>query len=305
MNPLCAVIFLLRRWCFCLFALLLVWAPLPAWTQVVAGEQGWSPATSEPAPQTQLFYLVYEGAGQPYQGMSLQPESDGVISDIVFKVFESSPFQLTFRVLPVRRIKRDMYSGQLQSWIAYGFRLWADDPVWGGQYLSRVNLFDYRYGLMTFRKDGNLPPNLDVYGDSAALMKLVDGARVVVISGFQYGGLDRLLLVAGAKLIPVSDQHQALSVLARGRADFYLGNPQRNVYLLEHDEHYQQFPPLRVIDLGVSTPVTLLLSEHSSPALRDWVDNRLEDLVANGFVAEVLARYGIRTQLDLPVTGEP
>lgn len=241
-----------------------------------------------------LPYLIYGSAGQPFQGLTLTSQGDGIISDVVFRVFAGSPYRPEFRVMPVRRIKRDMYAGREQVWVAYGFRSWTADALWGRQHLAAVDLFHYHYGLMFFDPAVAAGRSaVDAQRDLPALAQLVAGRTVAVISGFQYGGLERALEQRGAHLIAAEDQYHALSLLERRRADFYLGNLQRNQYFLRHDPRYAGFPPLQQVDLQVATGVTLMFGENTPAELRAWADRRLGELVQDGYVAEVLERYGM------------
>ncbi|GLS24820.1 substrate-binding periplasmic protein [Marinibactrum halimedae] len=252
---------------FCLLLLLFL---TPSTNAIPFFEESLDPLT--------LQYLVYDTTGAPIQ---ISPASEdlppgGIISEVIFAIFNGSDYTILPRTRPIARIKRDTYEEKLDNWITYGLRSWENDPDWGGQFLASTDILNYEYSLVYLK--GKTAPASDL-----------TGKVISVIQGYQYGALLGNLSNRGATILEVKSQVDAIEALQRGRADFYLGNLPRMQYLVNNQNINNV--TLMGQSLNYATPLTIMMSKDTPETLRIFVNDRLRLLKEKNALDAIVSYY--------------
>lgn len=242
-----------------------------------------------------INYLVYGYSVEPYQNLApkgLGAESNkpilmnsikGIVTDIVAEIMKGSNYQLQPLIRPVKRIKNDMKSGRLGDWIGYGFRGWENRPEWAALHFSSVDILTYKLVLLSLKKEVK----------SEDVFSRLDGEEAIWIHGYSKSkSLEKFSQRFNIQLVYAKNHINAVKMLISKRALFFMEDELRIRYALMKlgvDANDYNFTPLNPFIR--ESAVTLVMNANMVPSLKELIDNRLRELVEEGFVDQVISNY--------------
>ena len=237
----------------------------------------------ESSSNTVLDYLVYSNHNAPYQFSDVVSGHKGIVCAIVDEIAIAADMKVHPHMEPIKRLKRSISSNRYRHWVTYGMRVWEDDPLWQQHHFSELDLFLFK-------------PAVIQRADSAQPVKsLLDigTKKVLLILGFDYGAVEKLLIRRGAKIQWVANQTKALNMLRQGRADVFLEDELRarfNLADMNLSPEEFRFEPLSPIDESV-TRVALVMSADMPDAVVATMNRVLKQMQDSGRLQQIVSQY--------------
>lgn len=233
-----------------------------------------------------IHYLVYGSAGEPLQILNDESAGEGLVTDVIHEIFSSSSYQIHTVVKPLRRIKREMQYGQAKRWIAYALRSWEQEGIWENATFAGVDLIPYRLSLASHKMSKSEGFNL----------RRLSGQQVVWLQGFKYPGALRFRDKYGFTYLRATSHQSAIKMLEAGRAPYFMESAARIRFAMQQlgisEEEYRFFP----LDHEIPpTTITLLMSNDLGERVHEFVNHRLKELQASGWLEKRAVHYGFFT----------
>jgi len=254
-----------------------------------------SPGSKKLSTTKTINYLVYGHSVEPYQNLAakdLSAESDnpilmnsikGIITDIVVEIMKGTNYQLQPLIRPVKRIKNDMKSGNLGNWIGYGFRGWEKLPEWAGVHFSGVDILTYKLVLLSLKKEVK----------SEDVFSRLYGEEALWIHGYSKNkSLENFSQRFNIRLVYAKSHINAIKMLISKRALFFMEDEARIRYALMKlgiDANDYNFTPVN--QFIRSGAVTLVMNADMDLSIKELIDNRLRELVEEGFIDQIISNY--------------
>lgn len=238
----------------------------------------------------QVEYFVIERQARPYQIEHNGRDHSGVITEVVYKLFEKTDYQLRTWTYPFRRmiylmkqnrcptnvIKRDC-----SNWVNYGAYSWNNEQSINLTYMPVFNVQNVlvSYKLPDFKYN---------------TLYSLQGKTLVLLTGFDYPGLISYAKDGNMDIVYTNSFHSAYGILKRldGRglfSDFKL----RAIYNLKTAGLINN-PDYRIHDIGKLLPnygIHIAMSPKIDAKLKGFINSCLRQLHDIGFVESVLQKY--------------
>ncbi|MBU3069884.1 hypothetical protein KOI40_08625 [Aestuariicella sp. G3-2] len=230
-----------------------------------------------------IHYLVYGSAGEPLQILNDEAAGEGLVTDVIHEIFRSSSYQLHTVIKPLRRIKREMQYGQAKRWIAYALRSWGQEGIWENATFADIDLIPYRLSLAY--------PEKSKFGTFN--LRRLSGRQVVWLQGFKYPGALRFRDKYGFTFLRATSHQSAIKMLEADRAPYFMESAARIRFAMQQlgieKEKYRFFP----LDHEIPpTTITLLMSNDLGEHVHEFVNHRLKELQASGWLKKRAEKYG-------------
>jgi len=226
-------------------------------------------------------YLVISKYARPLQIEDQGQNHRGIITELVQEIFKGSVHTLNIHTYPFKRMIRNINQGMHPNWINYGTPAWGEPQ---GSNLSQVPILSIKHVFVTAQ-------------DSAFQFSSVEdlfGQRIILLLGFDYQGLDQYLEQDKIASQRVQSFEAAFGMLARKdratvgfvdmeiRAKYNLasmGLAAKNYRLSDFSSTIANFE------------LSLSMDPNMEPALSHFINQRLQQLIDEGFVEHLSNKY--------------
>lgn len=198
-------------------------------------------------------------------------DGTGLYFDLMRKVFEPAGVEITYDIVPWKRAKDMVRSGEADALLAA--YLTEDDPA----FIYPEHPMDLDYTVAVFKKG-------DIAWDGR---KSLEGKAVVWKRGYNYQNY----IDVKVEWSEIDSTAQGFLMVEKNRVDAYLDiKPTIDGYIKEHPDETSQFQ--------VETAFTINTyprfgNNSSSRKLIEIYDKRMADLKASGELAEVFKKWGM------------
>ncbi|WP_250655429.1 transporter substrate-binding domain-containing protein [Alkalimarinus coralli] len=240
----------------------------------------------------EVHYLIVERLSEPFQLTQDGKSNGGIISDIVDKVFEDSPYTVKHHAFPLNRLYKMVESGEITNWIAYDAKVWNSLSKWGD--FVDEPLFPVRHTYLTCSP--NAPEQIDSASD-------INNHYIAVLKNFDYPELDELRGKEQLNLIPVSDYDQGISLTMLNRVNAFVEMDLRVRFKLKTASIEK--PCLQFVDISHIIPaysIYLTTDKNNQSGVNEYAAKRIKQLKQNGTIQKALSRY---ISVDNPLSTEP
>ncbi len=227
-----------------------------------------------------LNYLVVDELSRPFQVTEKSESKGGIVSDIVNEIFQQSPYQINTKVLPIKRLYKQLADHADGLWIAYDAKVWNSLIKWGN--FIEEPLFSVSHSFMTCM---NTPQKITSNAD-------INGMRVAVLKNFDYPEMEALAKQNRITLEPVSGYGPGINLSKLKRVSGFVEMDIRlryNVRALNDEANC-----LRYINMDkIIAPYDIYLSVAKSapPELSKFIKQRIQEMKAKGEIKAILKRY--------------
>mgnify|MGYP000607373891 CR=1 FL=1 len=204
-------------------------------------------------------YLVVDEIAKPFQITHDGQSQGGIVSDIVDKIFEDSPYTIKRQTLPLNRLYSVIESGEVKNWIAYDSKVWNSLKMW--RHLIDEPLFPVTHSFLTCQ-NGMHPP-INSVDD-------IKQQRIAIIKGFDYPELEVLQKKNQLELVSVNNYTQGIKLTALNRVDGFAEMDLRLRFTIKNESISQ--PCLHFTDMSQIIPsysIYLSADKNSNPALKN------------------------------------
>mgnify|MGYP000162094437 CR=1 FL=1 len=228
-------------------------------------------------------YFVISKQARPFQIESNGQKHSGIVSDIVTEIFRRSPHTVKVHTLPFKRMVKELKSGRYPNWLNYG------TPSWGspqGDNLSKTPLIKTSHVVLSSKKNNFEYQNIeDLYTK-----------QVLLFLGFLYPGLDKYIEAGHIKARRLQSYEAVFKSLDREerlkRKAVFIGMRSRILYnLLQNKRNPNDYRLSDFSSIVPSYSISLAYSPTFSPELKSFIEARLVELEANGFIEKTKQAY--------------
>lgn len=240
----------------------------------------------------EVNYLIVEGLSEPFQLTQDGKSKGGIISDIVDKVFENSPYTVKHHSFPVNRLYKMIESGEITNWIAYDAKVWNSLSEWGD--FVDEPLFPVTHTYLTCNPSA--PEQIDSAND-------INNHYIAVLKNFNYPELDELRGKEQLNLIPVSDYNQGINLTMLNRVDAFVEMDLRVRFKLKTTSIDK--PCLQFVDISHIIPaysIYLSTDKNNKSGVNEYAAKRIKELKQSGAIQKTLSRY---ISIDNPMSTAP
>ena len=225
-------------------------------------------------------YMVIQNQARPLQIEEYNQNHRGIVTDIVYALFDESPFRLNTNTLPFKQLISDLTSSRYSNWITIG------SPGWGGvqaENLSNLPILSVEHRIIVNKGDNF------VFNRKSD----IDGKTIILLAGFNYPGLEEYIAEKRLKEIRVKNFSAAFKLLKRlGKRACFIEMDLRIKYnqkLLSIDE--DDFMSQSFSSMISDYDVYLALDPGINDEIQTFIDTRLELLADGGLFRKVIHKY--------------
>ena len=248
------------------------WSVLLLWLGICV------PAAHSVASET-LSYLVIEDQAEPFQIVDSSKQHSGIVSDLLFKIFEKSPYHLKLNSYPFKRMIKTINDGTFPYWITYGSSHWGAPQ---NVNLSECSILTVRHVL--------LPPK----GETILFKGIGDllGQRVILLFGFEYPYLDEYLAAEQMTELRVQSYPSAFKALEFKRGFGFIEMESRIKYNLKKiGENYTDYYPVDMSNIIPQYDIRFAMSPLMPDKIKRYIDDRCNQLKRSGEYEHIFNKY--------------
>lgn len=236
------------------------------------------PVTRSLANET-LNYLVIEDQAEPFQIVNQSNQHSGIVSDLLFKIFENSTYQLNVNSYPFKRMIRTIEDKTFPYWITYGSVSWSPPQNLN---LSECSILTVRHIL--------LPPKeemISLHGIGDLI-----GQRIILLFGFEYPYLDTYLDAGQMTALRVQSYSSAFKALTFKRGIGFIEMESRIKYNLKKmGENYNDYHPVDMSNIIPQYDIRFALSPQMPDEIKRYIDDRCHQLKRSGEYEKIVNKY--------------
>lgn len=224
---------------------------------------------------TQINHLVIKDSAEPLQIYEMSSAS-GIIVDFLT---EALPGNCSFnsQVYPFKRMIKLMTDKSIKHWINYGAKEWGTIQV---NRASKTPLLFANNNLIT-----NAPNKLNS-------LKQLFGKTVILITGFNYPGLEKYLKSGKIKPFYVKNYNSAVKALVKKRGVGFVGMDFRIKYTIKrlflNKDHFILNNFSHVIP---GSNIHLTYSKDFPSETKMFLDQKILEYKESGKLKKIIARY--------------
>lgn len=223
-------------------------------------------------------YLVMSKAGRPFQIEENGNHHEGIITDLVYEIFRNSKHTVVTHTFPYKRMQLYIQDQQFPNWLRYGSPDWGplnsnltDEPV----FLAKNVIVSTKSRQFSYHTPSDLL-----------------NQRVILIFGFQYPGLEQLLLQKKIDDIRVKDFESAYIALDARRGEGVVDFETRAKYNLKSlGRNINDYDISYLGNVEKDFAVHLNMAPEISPELQAFINRRLNELKGEAFVEKLIKKY--------------
>ena len=226
-----------------------------------------------------LNYLVIEDQAEPFQIVDHSNRYSGIVSDLLFKIFERSNYQLKVNSYPFKRMIRTINDRTFPYWITYGSSHWGPPQ---NSNLSECSILTVKHIL--------LPPKDEVipFQGVGDLM----GQRVILLFGFEYPYLDSYIEAGQMAELRVQSYPSAFKALTFKRGIGFIEMESRIKYNLKKmGERYSDYHPIDMSNTIPQYDIRFALSPQMPDEVKHYIDDRCHQLKRSGEYERIVNKY--------------
>ena len=226
-----------------------------------------------------LNYLVVEDQAEPFQIINDADQNFGIISDLLFKILEKSPYQVQVKSYPFKRMVKNINAGLIPLWITYGSSKWKSPQNLN---LSECSILKVKHVL--------LPPK----GETVQLNGIEGllGQRVILMFGFDYPNLDEYLSAKKILELRVMPYRSAFKALALQRGLGFIEMESRIQYNLKiNGEKYSDYHSVDLSSVIPKYDIRCALSPEMPEKIKRYIDDQCDQLKGSGEFKKIINRY--------------
>jgi len=235
-------------------------------------------ATHSLASET-LNYLVIEEQAAPFQIIDESKQNSGIISDLLFKIFDSSSYQIHVKSYPFKRMVKTINAGLHPLWITYGSSKWQAPQNLN---LSECSILTVKHIL--------LPPK----GQTVALSGIDSllGKRVILLFGFDYPNLDEYLASKQILELRAMSYSSAFKALELNRGLGFIEMESRIKYNLKQEGgNYNDYNSVDLSSIIPQYDIRFALSPQMPEKIKRYIDDRCDQLKRSGEFQQIVNQY--------------
>lgn len=228
-----------------------------------------------------INYVVIDNQAQPFQIEENGTKHSGIVTDIVKEVFKNSDYQLSTRTLPFKRMITMMETQKYKNWVTFG------SPAWPGiqnENLSNIPIYNVK-NIMLIKKSAFK------YKTEADLM----GKTVILMDGFDYPGLDKLIAQGKIKEIRTKNHSSAFKIIERPSMSKFTGFIElkaRVLYNLRKSKRNEfDYQMIDVSHIANNYSIHLAFSKQIDKNIQQFIDNRLQVIKQSGKLDNIIKQY--------------
>jgi polar amino acid transport system substrate-binding protein len=221
---------------------------------------------------TDVIYYISDKSSAPLQ---IPSENSGIITDVI-ETLDFPNVNLIYKRLPFKRMIQTLRDSET-PWITYGSAQWNDARR---DDLSVNQVITVRHVLLTTPEE-NYDSLIDIFDKG-----------IVLIRGFNYPGLEELIIQKPDKVFYVENQGSAIRMVQRGRVAAFPEMESRLIYHL--NKLAVDKATVSIHDFSNIIPdydVNLSFSHNFPNELRDSIESQLANLKRTGQLDAILQKY--------------
>ncbi len=224
-----------------------------------------------------ITYYVIEDSAAPFQIVDgVKKKHSGIVSDILTAI-DSEEINLSSKVLPFKRMIKEMNSKGSGAWMSYGSKVWSGPQ---SDVLSKNSLITIKHKILTLKKNP--------YNSIEDLF----GKRIAFIRGFQYPGLERYVKDKSIDVIRFSSQEAAIRAVEIGRVYGFPEMEIRLKYMMKANKFDEDL--FLYNDISKVIPnyeINFCFSKDFPKATIKKLDNKIQLLKKNGTIKSIIKSY--------------
>ncbi len=227
-----------------------------------------------------INYMVIQSQAQPLQIEEYNQNHRGIVSDIVYQIFNHSDYRLNTVTLPFKQLISDLESSRYQNWITVG------SPNWEGiqaKNLSKTAILSVKHHLIINKNDSF---NYKSISD-------LDNKVIILLTGFDYPVLEEYIKEKRIKEIRAKNFSAAFKLLKRlgNRAcfiemDLRIKYNQKLLKIRNSQFTYQSFSSV-IPDYNVH----LAFDSNMDTKVSSFINEKLKSMHQTSALSEIISKY--------------
>ncbi|TQV88454.1 transporter substrate-binding domain-containing protein [Aliikangiella coralliicola] len=225
-------------------------------------------------------YMVVQKQSRPLQIEDYNQNHRGIVTDIVYAIFDGSNHRINTNTLPFDQLISDLESSRYANWITYGSPGWVSVQ---SDNLSDKAILKVRHNIVVNRQD-----------DFEFKQKSdLDNKTIILLAGFDYPELEKYIKEKRLREIRVKNFNAAFKLLERlgKRAcfiemDLRIKYNQKILSIKENSFRSQSFSSV-IPDYNIY----LALDSNMDEKLQEFINKRLKLLANEAWLNEVIQKY--------------
>ncbi|WP_448546586.1 substrate-binding periplasmic protein [Thalassotalea fusca] len=229
---------------------------------------------------TEINYFVIQDQAQPFQNHINKQEHDGIVTDIVKRIFSGPEYKLKIHTLPFNRMIKMLEDNRYKNWITFG------SPNWPGVQslnLSDMPIFQVKHALLTSKQQ------------ESPINKIEDmfGKTVVLLHGFNYPGLEEYIADKKINAINVKNYQAAFKVVDRlaDKAGFVEMDVRIKYNLDKEALDVDDYVLHNFSNIIADYNLHLAMSDTFDKKAQQHVNDTLKTIQRDGTLASIVAAY--------------
>lgn len=237
------------------------------------------------APAETIDYLVIQKQNEPMQIVTNDSYHSGIITDVVAEIFKDSEHSVVIHAMPFKAMQPAIDAGKVHNWLTVGSKNWSPPQNIN---LTKKSILTEKSILLLSKKSNFSYRNIESLFDKT----------LVLIVGFDYPGLDTYLANQQIHHVRLVNYKRVfMELLSSNRFAGFVETDVRARYQLNtaHQQGMrvsaQDFNRIDFSDVVAPYDIYFASDPNMSPALKNFIDSRIERLHKDGTIEEIISRY--------------